>query len=181
MARAYIYAFLAGIAATAFYFYVVPPHHILRAVPEVLLVITLSLPLLAWQSVADSRRRAKIAGLGSCAIWVLGIIVSLIIKPDNELIYIPDALLLTGFVPLLYAWRFSWPWLVFGGFNFAIGIFLQLLAYIPDHFFPADLVYWKHHLAEYHPPIAWWIFGLFTIMFGVARLAKNLVKKARSS
>jgi hypothetical protein len=161
----------------AWFLYTKIPHtHQLMVVPQVLLLLAIILPILLAQSLV-AKRAGLISGIGSCVVWVAGIVASFLIKPNSNIIYLPDALLLLGFVPLFYHWRFSWPWFVFGGFNFAIGVFLEAIRYIDDGLFPAPLVVAKHHLAEYHPSITWWVVGLLAILFGAARLIKNLSKR----
>ncbi|HEY9791560.1 MAG TPA: hypothetical protein V6D22_14250 [Candidatus Obscuribacterales bacterium] len=180
--RKIVIAFSTALGITllaAWFFYSKIPHtHELMVVPEVVLLLALVLPILAAQTLVPARA-ALISGIGSCVVWVAGIIASFVIKPGSNVIYIPDALLLLGFVPLFYHWRFSWPWFVFGAFNFGIGVFLQAIRYIDDGLFPPPLVVAKHHLSEYHPSITWWIIGLLAIMFGSCRLSKNLWKRCR--
>lgn len=118
----------------------------------------------------------KIAGIASCILWVLGFALAFVIPPTNALIWVPDTLLLVGFLPLLFVWRFSWPWLVFGLFNVFIGFVLLTVGYVPDSEFPADVIKVKHHLQEYHPPLVWMIFGALTFLYGLIRLSKNIFK-----
>jgi hypothetical protein len=168
-----------GAFVTGFLFNCIPHENSLTSVPEVTLLITATMPILLWQSLSPPGAARKISAIASCIIWIAGIGVAFLIKPGTNLIYVPDALMLLGFVPLLYAWRFSWPWLVFGAINFGIGVFLQAIAFIPDSYFPQNLWPPKHHLAEYHPSITWWVFGGFALTFGIVRLFKNLSKLAR--
>jgi hypothetical protein len=168
-----------GAFITAFLFRCIPRENSLMSVPEITLLITATLPILLWQSLSAPGVARKICAIASCVIWMAGIGVAFIFKPDSNMIYVPDALMLLGFVPLLYAWRFSWPWLVFGAINFGIGVFLEAIKYIPDSYFPKDLWPPKHHLAEYHPSITWWVFGGLALLFGTVRLVKNLIKMAR--
>jgi len=168
-----------GTFVTAFLFRCIPQDNSLMSFPEVTLLITGTMPILLWQSLSAPAAGRKICAIASCVIWIVGIGVAFLIKPTSNIIYIPDALMLLGFVPLLYAWRFSWPWLIFGAINVGIGVFLEAIKYIPDSYFPPDLWPPKHHLAEYHPSITWWVFGGFALTFGIVRLIKNLVKMAR--
>lgn len=166
-------------AAAIFLFIKIPTSNPLVVFPELLTMLALAMPLLYWQSAADKKVGIRIAAIASCVIWVAGIAAAMIIKPTSYLVYIGDGLMLLGFLPLLYQWRFSWPWLVFGLLNFGIGVFLGAVNYIPDSLFPNDVLFAKHHLAEYHPAITWWVFGAFSLIFGMARLTKNVVKMAR--
>jgi MFS family permease len=158
---------------TGFFYAKVPHDNPLFVVPVTVALVTMVLPVLFWQT-ADRTKSGRISAIASCVIWLMGIGASLQIAPTSQWIYLPDSLLLTGFVPLLYHWRFSWPWLLFGVFNFGIGVFLQAVAFIPDSFFPNDVLFAKHHLRQYHPPISWWIFGVLAFIFGFVRMVKNL-------
>lgn len=120
-------------------------------------------------------RKAKVAGILSCVLWVLGFALAFVIPPTNPLIWVPDSLLLLGFLPLLFIWRFSWPWILFGLFNCGIGFILLLIEYIPDSAFPAEIARGKQHLVQYHSWMAWMIFGILTFVYGVGRMSKNLV------
>lgn len=120
-------------------------------------------------------RQAKIAGWLACFLWVAGFGLAFVVPPSSPFIWVPDTLLLVGFLPLLFIWRFSWPWLIFGFFNLAIGFILLTIEFIPDSSFPAEVVKGKHHLAEYHEPMAWMIFGVFTFVYGMIRMVKNIV------
>lgn len=117
----------------------------------------------------------KSAGIIACILWILSIILAFLIKPDSPYIYVPDAVLLGGFFPLLFAWRYSWPWLIFGLLNLAIGFFLLVLGNLPDQPFPVESVVVKHHLCLYHPWGIWMIMGVCAIAYGLIRLTKNIV------
>jgi hypothetical protein len=154
------------------------------AFPEVFSLAAFVPVLFYFIAHAPREKAGKIAGIASCVIWVVGIGLAFLIPPKSSFIYIPDALLMFGFFPLLFLWRFSWPWLVFGVLNFGIGILLQVIEYSPDNLFPADLLGPKHHLAEYHPAIDWWLTGLLATGYGVCRLIKNvylMIRKKRSA
>jgi hypothetical protein len=183
--RQTVIAFAAMTAVTAlgaaFLYTKIPHQHVLMVMPEVLALLALILPIIMWQALSEGKRGARIAAAASLGIWVAGIALSFQIPTSSNLIYVPDALLLIGFVPLLFQWRFSWPWLVFGVFNFGIGIFLGAIEFMPDNLFPNDVLFAKHHLAAYHPAITWWIFGGLAFAFGLARLTKNLIKMARQA
>lgn len=124
----------------------------------------------------SSRARAgKIAGIVSAFLWIAGIALAFVITPSSPYIWVPDALLLLGFVPLLFFWSPSWPWIIFGLFNAAIGFLLQTIEYLPDSQFPSDLVKAKTHLAQYHEPNTWMIIGFFSTAYGLGRLMKNII------
>ncbi len=117
----------------------------------------------------------RIAAVASALLWTGGILLAFCLPPSSSAIWVPDALLLAGFVPLLFFWRWSWPWLVFGLFNIGIGFLLQVIEYLPDSHFPADLVRAKKHLADYHEPFTWMVIGLLASLYGLGRLLKNIV------
>ena len=154
------------------------------AFPEIFSLAALVPVLFYFIATAPREKAGKIAGISSCVTWLLGIGLAFLIPPASSFIYVPDALLMFGFFPLLFLWRFSWTWLVFGALNFGIGILLQVIQYSPDNLFPADLLTPKHHLAEYHPAIDWWLTGVLATGYGVCRLVKNLyllIRKTRSA
>lgn len=167
-------ATVAFICATIFFYVRIPHSMYLMVVPEVLFALAFMPPLFMWQTLADRKMALKIAGISSCLMWVLSLIASFIVKTDSVLIYVPDALLLAGFLPLLYTWRFSAPWIVFGVLNIGIGFFLQLVGLINNSYFPRELWAPKLHIMTYHPGITWMVMGFVCCVFGVVRLIKNL-------
>jgi hypothetical protein len=171
---AFAFAAFVFLVLTIFYFQIIPKTWILFAVPQFVLLLLLITPILLWQTLAERSLSRKISVCSSAIIWVLGIVVAFIFKPPSPFINMSDGLLLLGFVPLLYMWRFSIPWIVFGLFNGGIGIFLLLLSLLNDSYFPASLWGPKHHLAEYHPYMTWILFAFGCCLFGSVRLAKNL-------
>lgn len=166
-------AFGVGCAASWFFFVKIPHTIELVVVPELCIMITVLIPVLLWAAVSEPRRAKAIAGIASCVLWVAGIALGFRIPPNSNLIYVPDALMLLGFVPLLHLWRFSWTWLLFGAINFGIGVFLQAIAFMPDNLFPDRLLIAKHHLAQYHPPITWWMLGALSTICGIGRFIFN--------
>lgn len=121
-------------------------------------------------------RAQKVAGILSVVLWVAGFLLAFVIKPGHELIWLPDALLLLGFFPLLWIWRPGWPWLVFGILNFAIGAILIVVYYLSDNALPKkDMIEVKHHLDAYHSSFTWMWIGAFATAYGIFRMTKNLV------
>lgn len=151
----------------------------MNAFPQMILLAA-SMPICFYIMTVAPRDKAKrVGGILSCVIWVVGIALAFVIPPSSNFIYIPDAMLMMGFYPLLYLWKYSIPWLAFGVLNFGIGILLMVIEYSPDNMFPADLLKPKHHLAEYHPAVVWWVTGVFSTSFGIGRLIKNIVLMIR--
>lgn len=150
----------------------VPVNSELYAFAELTLLLACFPPLFWWMS--NSRHGKKIGAIASALFWCLGILLAFVIKPNSPFIPIPDALLLLGFLPLLFIWRFSFPWIIFGLFNLGIGILLQTIEYLPNDHFPPELLPPKQHLAEYHKPLSWLIVGLVSSLFGLVRFGKNV-------
>ena len=121
-------------------------------------------------------KRKKIASIVACGLWVLSIALSFAIPPSSSFIWIPDAVLLMGFFPLLWICPFSILWMLWGVLTAFIGCFLLLLTNIPDNALPPDTHTIKHHLAEYHPYWSWMILGLIGTIIGVIRALINLGK-----
>jgi hypothetical protein len=170
---AFIFSAVSFFVATGFYVSLnMPPY--LHAVPQFTFLMAIMSLILLWQTLAERSMAKRISAWSSCIIWVLGIAVAFILKPTSSLIALSDGLLLLGFIPLLYLWRFSIPWILFGLFNSAIGFFLLLTSQLADSYFPQNLWAAKHHLSEYHPYFMWILFGAVTCLFGVARLSKNI-------
>lgn len=131
--------------------------------------------------------RQRLSSILAIVLWVASIVLAFIIKPNTALIWLPDALLLMGFLPLLLLWNRSWVWILFGIINGAIGFFVLLLRYIPDSVFPPESVIVKQHLTEYHPYEPWVVLGILCLVYGlvllVLRIARGLlnnIDKSRS-
>lgn len=118
--------------------------------------------------------RLKIATITSCFLWVSSIALSFAIPPTSSLIWLPDSILLTGFLPLLLVSKWSWPWVVFGVLNGLIGFLLLTVSYIPDQPpLTKEMIEVKHHLASYHPCWSWMIIGSLCTIYGILHLAVN--------
>lgn len=163
------------LGALTIFFWSLFPEKPMIAYPQMLGLLTL-MPPIFYFIFAAGKNANKLTGIASCVIWVIGIALAFAIPPSSKFIYIPDGMLMLGFFPLLFLWRFSWPWIVFGILNFGIGILLMVIQYSPDNLFPADLLKPKHHLAEYHPAEVWLITGMIATAFGFGRLFKNIYR-----
>jgi hypothetical protein len=158
--------------------------HPMIAFPQMTLLLSAVPIIFYFISQAPKPRSGQIAGIASCAIWVMGIGLAFLVPPGSPYIYVPDMLLMLGFYPLLFFWRFSWTWIIFGILNFGIGILLMVIQYSPDNLFPPELLKPKHHLADYHPAVIWTTTGIVAFAFGIGRLAKNLylmIRKKREA
>lgn len=121
-------------------------------------------------------RGHKIAGWLSVILWVVGFGLAFVIKPHTPLIWVPDALLLAGFFPLLYIWSPSWPWIIFGLLNLGIGWVLLIAFYLPPNELKPDMLKLRDHLADYHAPFTWMYVGVFSMVYGVVRMTKNIIR-----
>jgi hypothetical protein len=149
-----------------------------------IIALTSLMPVLFYFMHRKQSHAKQMAGLASLIIWVGGIGLAFVIPKTSKFIFVPDALLMLGFFPLLYLWKYSIPWIVFGALNFGIGILLLVIQFSPDNLFPPELLTPKHHLADYHPSVVWYCTGMMALAFGICRLAKNLylmMRKARSA
>lgn len=128
-------------------------------------------------------RAAKIAAISSTVLWILGFALAFVVPAASPFGWVPDAMLLVGFFPLLYAWRPGWPWLVFGILNIIIGFLLLVAFYIPDTNFTPDMIAVRKHLAEQHSPFTWMTIGILSALFGVVRMTIHLAQwiRARSN
>lgn len=119
----------------------------------------------------------KIGAISSCVLWVLSILLSFAIPGTSPWIWLPDATLLIGFFPLLFAWSPSWPWLVFGVLTLGIGFLFLVFSFIADSYFPVQLHAGKHHLEQYHPWWIWVLLGAGATIYGAGRMTKNIASK----
>lgn len=131
------------------------------------------------KSSSANRPGKKIAGILAIFLWLLSIGLSFAIPPGSELIWVPDAVLLLGFFPLLWICPYSLVWIAFGILTAFIGFFLLLLTNIPTSSLPAETHKVKEHLAEYHPSWSWMLLGVLGTAGGVVKLFLNLIKRLR--
>lgn len=124
--------------------------------------------------------KGRIATIIACALWLLSIVLSFAIPPNSPLIWIPDSILLAGFLPLLFLKRWSWTWIIFGILNMGIGFLLLTIEVMPDVPpppelpLPPELVVAKHHLKDYHPSWSWMIIGALCTIYGSAQALVNI-------
>lgn len=157
--------------------------------------------------VAETEKKvsaSKIAGIVSAVLWILGFALAFVIPADNPLMWVPDALLLIGFFPLLFFWKPSWPWLVFGVLNVAIGFILLVGTFIPVDTLTSEMnkareqltaqkspyasvfsesstqqmAHVHTHLVKQHSPWTWMIIGIVSTVYGIVRMIKNMIKWA---
>lgn len=147
---------------------------------------------------------SKIAGIVSAALWILGFALAFLIPADNPLMWVPDALLLIGFFPLLFFWKPSWPWLVFGVLNVIIGFVLLVGTFIPVGTLTSEMnkareqltaqkspyasvfsesstqqmAHVHTHLVKQHSPWTWMIIGIVSTIYGIVRMIKNMIRWA---
>jgi hypothetical protein len=121
-------------------------------------------------------KKALAAGITSTALWVLSIVLAFVIKPGQSLAFVPDALLLLGFFPLLIIWRRGWLTFLFGIFNAFIGFFLLILQYLPDDKFTGSMQMMRNHLLSMHSSWTWIILGLVALTWGASSLIVSSVR-----
>lgn len=147
---------------------------------------------------------SKIAGIVSAVLWILGFALAFVIPAENPLMWVPDALLLIGFFPLLFFWKPSWPWLVFGILNVVIGFVLLVGTFIPVDTLTTEMkkareqltaqkspyasvfsetsteqmAHVHTHLVKQHSPWTWMLVGVFSTIYGIVRMIKNMIKWA---
>ncbi len=117
----------------------------------------------------------KKSSLLAVLLWTMSFILAFRIPPHSQYIWIPDALLLLGFFPLLIAGRARWLWLAFGLGNLVVGATLALAICIPDRLFePYHMAQMNAHLRLYHPYLVWLLISLLSAVIGVILLIISL-------
>ncbi len=138
----------------------------------------------------------------SAVLWILGFALAFIIPAESSFMWVPDALLLIGFFPLLILWKPSWPWFIFGALNIVIGFVLLVTTFLPVETLKGEMVKARQqlletkspyaavfsetsteqmanvhrHLAKQHSPWTWMLVGVFSTIYGLIRMVKNTVK-----
>lgn len=119
----------------------------------------------------------------ACVIWLVSFALSFAIPAGSAYIWLPDFLLLLGFVPLLVSYKPSWTWFVFGVGNVVIGFVLETAKHMPDNILPDYARPVQDNLNQMHVSMIWIRVGLLSIIYGLIRLLKNisiwLLKKLR--
>lgn len=119
--------------------------------------------------------KKQIILISSAIIWIIGLVLAFLIPPTSQFIWLPDALLLLGFFPLLIGWRPSWPWIVFGVLNICIGFVLLVSQYLPDTSLPKEMMIVRRHLLNYHVPMVWMLIGAIATVYGTIRMFVNML------
>ncbi|HEY9676515.1 MAG TPA: hypothetical protein V6C76_00835 [Drouetiella sp.] len=122
----------------------------------------------------EKSKAAKIAAIASTILWVVGFGLAFVIPAASPFGWVPDAMLLVGFFPLLYAWKPGWPWVVFGVLNTFVGFVLLVAAFMPDTNFTPEMILVRKHLAEQHSPYTWMVIGILSTIFGAVRMGIHL-------
>jgi hypothetical protein len=117
---------------------------------------------------------AKIAGIASTVLWVVGFALDFVIPAKTRFTWVPDFLLLIGFWPLLWIWRPGWPWIIFGVLNIAIGFLLEMAYQMPDTNFTTEMKIVLNHMRNMHSSLTWIIIGFISAVFGVIRTIKQI-------
>ena len=124
----------------------------------------------------SQKKTSLIATVLSTALWLLSIILAFQIPATSRLIWLPDSLLLLGFVPLLLLAKQSWLVLLFGLSNAFIGFFLLVLANLESDKFVGEVLLMKQHLITMHSPWAWLVIGLLAAVCGAIACTIDIVK-----
>jgi len=124
--------------------------------------------------------REKVAAVLSAVLWTLGFFLAFVISSLSPYIWLPDFLLLLGFIPLLFIWKPGWPWLVFGVVNVFIGFALEVTKFLPPGSLPAAMRPFREHLSQYHVSLDWILVGGFAFLYGLFRILKGVVVKRAS-
>lgn len=127
----------------------------------------------------SQKKTSLIATLLSTVLWILSIILAFQIPATSHLIWLPDSLLLLGFVPLLVLAKQSWLVLLFGLSNAFIGFFLLVLTHLESDKFVGEVLLMKQHLVTMHSPWAWLTIGLLIAIWGAIASTIDIVKLIR--
>lgn len=125
------------------------------------------------------KKKSLIATVLSTSLWLMSIILAFQIPATSSLIWLPDSLLLLGFVPLLLLVKQSWLVLLFGLSNAFIGFFLLVLTHLESDKFVGEVLMMKQHLVTMHSPWAWLVIGLLVTVWGAIASTIDIVKLIR--
>jgi hypothetical protein len=125
------------------------------------------------------KKKSLIATVLSTSLWLMSIILAFQIPATSPLIWLPDSLLLLGFVPLLLLAKQSWLFLLFGLSNAFIGFFLLVLTHLESDKFVGEVLIMKHHLVTMHSPWAWLVIGLLVAIWGAIASTIDFVQLLR--
>ena len=117
-----------------------------------------------------------IAALSSTLLWLVSIVLAFQIPKESAWFWLPDGLLLLGFIPLLILWRKAWLTLLFGICNTLIGFFLLILTYLESEKFVGEVLAMKEHLIHFHSPWIWMIFGVIPIFWALVEFSISIFK-----
>lgn len=123
----------------------------------------------------------KIAGIASTIMWICSFVLLVTFKAGDKNVWISDALLLTGFWPVLFVYKAGWTWFIFGILNMAIGFILEVARQLPEEVFTkaaltSEMMQTKEHVLTMHPCMPWIIIGFFSSLFGAARIIRTIFK-----
>ncbi len=125
---------------------------------------------------AERSKAAWVATILSTLLWLLSIVLAFQIPGGSRDIWLPDTLLLLGFLPLLLLWKQSWLILLFGIFNGLIGFFLLMLVFIESEKFVGPVLAMKQHLISMHSPWAWLSVSLVAVVWGLIACVIDLIR-----
>ncbi len=127
------------------------------------------------------RKPSKKSNILAALVWILSLGLAFRISPSSGFIWVPDALLLFGFYPLLISIKSPWLWLGFGLLDFFAGCMLLIVSYFPkaefvqyEQLFHVNLVEFNAHLQSYHPYYTWALIGILSALIGLVLLIIRL-------
>jgi hypothetical protein len=112
--------------------------------------------------------------ISACVIWLISFALSFVFQPGSPYIWLPDFLLLAGFLPLLISFKPAWTWFVFGIGNVIVGFALEMARQMPDGALPAYTTPVQTHLNQMHVSMVWIRVGLLSILYGLVRVIKRI-------
>jgi hypothetical protein len=109
------------------------------------------------------------------ALWLAATVAMFLFDKESRWFWLPDVLMICGFWPLLYFFRPSWPWLVFGVGCLLIAVEISACAFMSPAKLPTPLLPVRQHIIQHHILDPWLLLGLASILYGIIRAIKNAV------
>lgn len=128
--------------------------------------------------------KLKIASITSSVMWIAAFLLLFIFKEGDKNVWISDALMLTGFWPVLFVYRAGWTWFLFGILNMAIGFILEVARQLPEEVYTQaslsnEMILAKEHVLTMHPCMPWIIIGFLSMLYGLFRITKTIFRWIR--
>ncbi|HMP52910.1 MAG TPA: hypothetical protein PKD05_15260 [Candidatus Melainabacteria bacterium] len=123
----------------------------------------------------------KIAGIASTTMWIIAFALLFFLKEGDRYVWTSDALMLTGFWPVLFVYKAGWTWFFFGILNMSIGFILEVARQLPEDVYvnaalsPA-MMQAKEHVLTMHPCLPWIIIGFLSLLMGTFRIIRTIIR-----